>query len=420
MIPNISSLLVSLDSLYATFGMFLSCVHFPYSMTNSLGLSLMVEGSKVFIGFFSLTGRSSGVVGIESKSSVNYEYISLGCDELMVEGSKVFIGFFSLTGRSSGVVGIESKSSVNYEYISLGCDYEYISLGCDELPVLKGRTPVQCYEDFMRSFKESFQDLLGETIVEVQLGMGPAGELTYPSYPEANGTWRFPGIGAFQCYDKFMKASLKVAAKAKGKEQWDYGGPSDAGNHNNWLESIYSFSSVMVAVKLIWELRPTETNQIHEYMLKKATLAPEFSTMTDNQDASQPVTAEVEDQANAITVTSIEHFQAEEMIGDKATLAPELSPMTHNQDASQPVTAEVEDHANAITVTSIEHFQAEEMIGDVHESHLNLDVTPPIARTSAELRPHTEPTFRSATKLGVPNADVANMDHEMRNNLIIN
>ncbi|GLJ46028.1 hypothetical protein SUGI_0969620 [Cryptomeria japonica] len=34
---------------------------------------------------------------------------------------------------------------------------------------------------------------------------------------------------------------------------------------------------------------------IHEYMLKKATLAPELSPMTDNQDASQPVTAEVED-----------------------------------------------------------------------------------------------------------------------------
>jgi hypothetical protein len=37
---------------------------------------------------------------------------------------------------------------------------------------------------------------------EIQVGMGPCGELRYPSYPEANGTWRFPGIGEFQCYDK--------------------------------------------------------------------------------------------------------------------------------------------------------------------------------------------------------------------------
>ncbi|GLJ51688.1 hypothetical protein SUGI_1098450 [Cryptomeria japonica] len=137
-------------------------------------------------------------------------------------------GFFSLTGRSSGVVRVESKSSVNSEYISLGCD---------ELPVLKGRTPIQCYADFMRSFKESFQDLL----VEVQVGMGPAGELRYPSYPEDNGTWRFLGIGAFQCYDKYMKASLKATAEAKGKEQWGYGGPSDAGNYNNWPEDTPFF-----------------------------------------------------------------------------------------------------------------------------------------------------------------------------------
>ena len=40
------------------------------------------------------------------------------------------------------------------------------------------------------------------SIQEIQVGMGPAGELRYPSYPEQNGTWKFPGIGAFQCYDK--------------------------------------------------------------------------------------------------------------------------------------------------------------------------------------------------------------------------
>ena len=44
-------------------------------------------------------------------------------------------------------------------------NYEYISLGCDSLPVLKGRTPVQCYADFMRAFEENFKHLLGDTIV---------------------------------------------------------------------------------------------------------------------------------------------------------------------------------------------------------------------------------------------------------------
>lgn len=83
-------------------------------------------------------------------------------------------------------------------------NYEYISLGCDNIPAFKGRTPIQCYADFMRAFRDNFKHLLGDTIVEIQVGMGPAGELRYPSYPEKDGVWRFPGIGAFQCFDKVV------------------------------------------------------------------------------------------------------------------------------------------------------------------------------------------------------------------------
>jgi beta-amylase len=38
---------------------------------------------------------------------------------------------------------------------------EYISLGCDILPLLKGRSPMQAYSDFMRSFRDAFKDYLG-------------------------------------------------------------------------------------------------------------------------------------------------------------------------------------------------------------------------------------------------------------------
>ncbi|KAI3469887.1 hypothetical protein Pfo_026550 [Paulownia fortunei] len=120
-------------------------------------------------------------------------------------------------------------------------NYEYLSLGCDTLPVLKGRSPVQCYSDFMRAFRDTFEHLLGDTIVEIQVGMGPAGELRYPSYPEQNGTWKFPGIGAFQCYDKYMLSSLKAAAEAFGKPEWGHTGPTDAGHYNNWPEDTNFF-----------------------------------------------------------------------------------------------------------------------------------------------------------------------------------
>ncbi|KAL2939799.1 Beta-amylase 1 chloroplastic [Bienertia sinuspersici] len=83
-------------------------------------------------------------------------------------------------------------------------NYEYVSLGCDSLPVLKGRTPIQCYADFMRSFRDQFQHLLGDTIV-------------------------------------YMISSLKAAAEANGKPDWGHSGPTDAGHYNNWPEDTKFF-----------------------------------------------------------------------------------------------------------------------------------------------------------------------------------
>ncbi|WVZ55422.1 hypothetical protein U9M48_006082 [Paspalum notatum var. saurae] len=120
-------------------------------------------------------------------------------------------------------------------------NYEYVSLGCDALPVLKGRTPIQCYADFMRAFRDHLATFMGNTIVEIQVGMGPAGELRYPSYPESNGTWSFPGIGEFQCYDRYMLSSLKAAAEAVGKPEWGNAGPGDSGGYNDWPEDTPFF-----------------------------------------------------------------------------------------------------------------------------------------------------------------------------------
>jgi hypothetical protein len=35
------------------------------------------------------------------------------------------------------------------------------------------------------------------TITEIEVGLGPCGELRYPSYAQTQG-WTFPGIGEFQ------------------------------------------------------------------------------------------------------------------------------------------------------------------------------------------------------------------------------
>ncbi|PIA48900.1 hypothetical protein AQUCO_01300058v1 [Aquilegia coerulea] len=113
---------------------------------------------------------------------------------------------------------------------------EYISLGCDVLPVLKGRSPIQAYSDFMRSFRDTFKEYLGITLNGVQVGMGPGGELRYPSCPSHKlaSSWRTRELGDFQCYDKYMLASLNACAQNIGMHEWGNGGPLGTGNlmHN--------------------------------------------------------------------------------------------------------------------------------------------------------------------------------------------
>ena len=84
-------------------------------------------------------------------------------------------------------------------------DKEYLSLGVDNVSIFPtskpgvNRTAVQMYADFMKAFYKEFEDLITSTDVDiVEIGLGPAGEMRYPSYQLQNNLWTFPGIGAFQ------------------------------------------------------------------------------------------------------------------------------------------------------------------------------------------------------------------------------
>ena len=64
------------------------------------------------------------------------------------------------------------------------------------------------------------------------MGLGPDGELRYPAYREGSELWQFPGVGEFQCYDKYMKKSFRNYAESHGKPGWDQGYPDDAPLYN--------------------------------------------------------------------------------------------------------------------------------------------------------------------------------------------
>ncbi|TKW35150.1 hypothetical protein SEVIR_2G353000v4 [Setaria viridis] len=118
---------------------------------------------------------------------------------------------------------------------------EYLTIGVDDQPLFHGRTAIQLYADFMKSFRVNMVDFLDSgLIVDIEVGLGPAGELRYPSYPEIQG-WVFPGIGQFQCYDKYLAADFKAAATAAGHPEWEL--PVNAGEVNDTPEDTGFFAA---------------------------------------------------------------------------------------------------------------------------------------------------------------------------------
>lgn len=117
-----------------------------------------------------------------------------------------------------------------------------LSFAVDELPVLAGRSPLEAYEAFFRSFADAFQDFLGTTITDVTVSLGPNGELRYPSYPPGtDGADGYAGVGEFQCYDKHMLARLKLHAESSGQPLWGLSGPHDAPQYGASPESSAFF-----------------------------------------------------------------------------------------------------------------------------------------------------------------------------------
>ncbi|XP_010454120.1 PREDICTED: inactive beta-amylase 9-like [Camelina sativa] len=116
---------------------------------------------------------------------------------------------------------------------------ECLSFAVDDVPVLDGKTPMEVCRGFCESFKSVFSDYMGNTITGITLGLGPDGELRYPSHQH---DVKRSGAGEFQCYDKHMLSALKGYAESTGNPLWGLGGPHDAPAYDQQPHSSSFFS----------------------------------------------------------------------------------------------------------------------------------------------------------------------------------
>ena len=121
------------------------------------------------------------------------------------------------TARSNGLLYKSKDGVIAEDCLSLSADHENIFKSASGT-----RTALQCYQDYMTAFLKAMGSHVGSTICELQVGMGPCGELRYPSYMMSNG-WNWPGVGLIMCYDNGM---LKMLKEEKGMQPPD-GFPED-------------------------------------------------------------------------------------------------------------------------------------------------------------------------------------------------
>lgn len=91
------------------------------------------------------------------------------------------------------------------------------------------------YDEAFKSFASNMTAFQG-SFYKIFIGMGPAGELRYPSY-NANDGWSYPGRGQLQAYSTAAETSFQNAMQSK------YGTISAL--NTAWGTSLSSFSQVM-------------------------------------------------------------------------------------------------------------------------------------------------------------------------------
>ena len=105
---------------------------------------------------------------------------------------------------------------------------EYVSLWADHIAVKQ-------YREFMLAFEQHFASLKDD-IDELNISMGPAGELRYPSYNGHDKNTNYPTRGAFQSYGEVATQDFQLWLKNKYR---------DIGRLNkSWSMTLASFEDV--------------------------------------------------------------------------------------------------------------------------------------------------------------------------------
>lgn len=120
-------------------------------------------------------------------------------------------------------LSVAREKDMLYRHAGGDVSEDCLSLSADNQRAFAGklgpqtRTPLDCYRDYIAVFLSSVgAENIGTVITELQVGMGPCGELRYPSYMMSKG-WNYPGVGLVMADDTGMRSQLKANTGLSGR-----------------------------------------------------------------------------------------------------------------------------------------------------------------------------------------------------------
>lgn len=105
------------------------------------------------------------------------------------------------------LAGVDSVEAVKYVSEQGNSSDEYVSAWATEFAI-------SLYENAMVAFQNHYADK-ADSIAEINVSLGPAGELRYPSYNNHDKGTDYPTRGALQCYSDLAVDSFKAFAMDK-------------------------------------------------------------------------------------------------------------------------------------------------------------------------------------------------------------
>lgn len=167
-----------------------------YAVSTDLWWGLIEPAEGVFDwAYYQRVAQAIHAAGLKWVPIISFHQCggNIGDDVSVLLPSWVFSKLAKLLGNAEAAKFVSEQGNASNEYVSFWATYLVLEL----------------YTKVMKAFQEHFADKANQ-IAEINISLGPAGELRYPSYNSHDKGSDYPSRGAVQAYSAMARESFRT------------------------------------------------------------------------------------------------------------------------------------------------------------------------------------------------------------------